>query len=386
MTINGFFHDRPTGRIRHDTDRVRTINKYRGGNIMGRKVVLFLVAIAFVFMACSFSHAAPIKLKLANYFPPTHITSIVMAEYCKEINKRLAGKVEVTQYLGGTLLSATKMAAGVASGIADIGLSHCAYSRGRFPVMEIMELPLGFPSSYIATHVSNDFYNKFQPKEWNTYHPLLFMTSPVNVIQTVSKPIKTLEELKGMKIRGTGRSGDIVKALGAVPMPIETPDLYEAIKRGVVDGAYLTMETYKSFKTGELFKYNTESWKVGSVYSFYVVMNKRKWDSLPPDVQKVFTEVSQSYVEKMAVGFNNVDIQGRDFFIKQGGKMIPISDAESAKWIKAVQPVIAQYKKDMTSKGYKAAEVDGWLNFIKERIEYWKGKEKANKIPTPFKY
>jgi hypothetical protein len=88
----------------------------------------------------------------------------------------------------------------------------------------------------------------------------------------------------------------------------------------------------------------------------------------------------------MAVGFNNVDIQGRDFFLKQGGKTIPISDAESAKWIKAVQPVIAQYKKDMTSKGYKTAEVDGWLNFIKQRIEYWKGQEKANKIPTPFKY
>ena len=124
-----------------------------------------------------------------------------MGKYCEEVNKKAGGKVEVTSFPGGTLLSATKMAAGVATGIADIGFSHCSYSRGRFPVMEIMELPLGFPSSWVATHVANDFYNKFKPKEWDTYHDvLLFTTSPVNVIQTVSKPVKALEDLKGMKI------------------------------------------------------------------------------------------------------------------------------------------------------------------------------------------
>jgi TRAP-type C4-dicarboxylate transport system substrate-binding protein len=202
----------------------------------------------------------------------------------------------------------------------------------------------------------------------------------------VSKPVNKLEDMKGMKIRGTGRSGDIVRALGAVPMPIETPDLYEAIRRGVVDGAYLTMETYKGFKTGELLKYNTDSWKVGSVYAFYIIMNKAKWNALPPEEQKIFTDVGKEFIEKYAVGFNNIDIEGRNFFLKQGGKDIPITEAESAKWVKAVQPVIADFKKDMVSKGFKPAEVDGWLAFIKERIEYWKGQEKAKKIPTPFTY
>jgi TRAP-type C4-dicarboxylate transport system substrate-binding protein len=314
------------------------------------------------------------------------MVSVLIGKWCEEVNKRSGGKVEVTSYSGGTLLSPTKMAAGVASNIADIGFSHCSYSRGRFPVMEIMELPLGFPSSWIATHVANDFYAKFKPKEWDIYHPLFFTTSPVNVIQTVKKPVKSLEDLKGMKIRGTGRSGDIVKALGAVPMPIETPDLYEAIRRGVVDGAYLTMETYKGFKTGELLKYNTESWKVGSVYAFYAVMNKSKWSKLPADVQKVIADVSAEFVERFAVGFNAIDIEGRDYFIKQGGKMVPLSDAESAKWVKAVQPVIADFTKDMGSKGYKNPEVEGWLSFIRERVDYWKAQEKAKKIPTAFSY
>jgi TRAP-type C4-dicarboxylate transport system substrate-binding protein len=354
---------------------------------MEKRIALLVLAVSLLLSTThSFAAAEPIKLQFAGYHPPTHMVSTLMAKYADEVNKKLKGKVEVSTFPGGTLLSATKMAAGVSSGIADIGFSHCSYSRGRFPVMEIMELPLGLPSSWIATHVANDFYAKFKPKEWDTYHVLMFTTSPINVIQTVSKPVKSLEDLKGMKIRGTGRSGDIVKALGAVPMPIETPDLYEAIRRGVVDGAYLTMETYKGFKTGELLKYTTESWKLGSVYAFYIVMNKQKWNSLPPDAQKVFNEVSNELIEDFAVGFNAIDIEGRDFSLKQGGKMVPLSDAESARWVKAVQPVIADFKKDMVSKGYKAGEVDGWLSFIAERIEYWKVQEKAKKIPTPFKY
>jgi TRAP-type transport system periplasmic protein len=354
---------------------------------MLRKLVVAVFVVSLLVVSFySICNAAPIKLKFAGYHPPVHMVSTLITQFCEEVNKKAGGKVELTPYNGGTLLSPAKMAAGVSSGIADIGFSHCAYSRGRFPVMEIMELPLGLPSSWIGTHVANDFYNKFKPKEWEAYHVLMFTTSPVNVIQTTSKPVKTLEDFKGMKIRGTGRSGDIVKALGAVPMPIETPDLYDAIKRRLVDGAYLTMETFKGFKTGELFKYNTESWKVGSVYTFFIVMNKQKWNSLPPDVKKIFDDVALDFIERFAVGFNKIDIEGMDFFLKEGGQMIPLSDAESARWVKAVQPVIADYKKDMVSKGFKAEEVDNWLNFTRERIDYWKAQEKAKKIPTPFKY
>jgi TRAP-type transport system periplasmic protein len=353
---------------------------------MVRKLVAVVVMVLLFGVSSSSNAADVIKLKFANYFPPTHMNSIMMGKFCEELNKKLAGKVELTQYAGGTLLTATKMAAGVATGIADIGLSHCSYSRGRFPVMEIMELPLGFPSAWIATHVANDFYDKFKPKEWDTYHPLMFSTSPINVIQTLNKPVKTLEDIKGLKIRGTGRIGDIVKALGAVPMPIETVDLYEALRRGVIDGTYTPVETLKGFKTGEVLKYTSATWKVGSVFAFYVVMNKNKWNALPPDVQKTFTEFSKEFIERWAVEWNNIDIEGREFFLKQGGQVIPVSDAEGAKMAKAAEPVIADYKKDLTSKGFKAAEVDGWVNFVRERIEYWKGQEKAKNIPTAYQY
>ena len=253
-------------------------------------------------------------------------------------------------------------------------------------MMEIMELPLGFPSSWIATHTINDFYNKFKPKDFDTYHVLMLSTSPINVIQTLNKPVNTLEQLKGLKLRGTGRLGDIVKALGATPIPIETPDLYDSLKRSVIEGALIPLETLKGFNTGEVLKYVTASWKVGSAYAFYVVMNKKKWDSLPPDAQKVITDYCKEFTERWAVEWNNIDIGGREFFIKNGGQVIPLSDAESARWVKASRPVIDDFKKDLLSKGYKSGEVDSWLSYIQERIAYWKAQEKAKKIPTSYQY
>ena len=89
--------------------------------------------------------------------------------------------------------------------------------------MEIMELPIGFPSSWIATHVANDFYNKFKPKDFDNYQVIMLSTSPINVIQTFTKPVKTLEDIKGLKLRGTGRLGDIVKSLGQPPSRFRPP-------------------------------------------------------------------------------------------------------------------------------------------------------------------
>ncbi|MBN2401592.1 MAG: TRAP transporter substrate-binding protein [Spirochaetes bacterium] len=351
---------------------------------MLKKLVLSVFVFSLLFSASI--NAEEVKLKFANYFPPMHMNSVVMGKYCEELNKKLAGKVELTQYTGGTLLTAPKMAAGVASGIADIGLSNCSYSRGRFPVMEITELPLGFPSSWIATHISNEFYNKYKPKEWDPYQVLMFSTSPPNVVQTQNKKVTNLQALKGLRIRSQGRLADIVKSLGATPTPIEIVDLYESLKRNVVDGSYIPLETLKGFKLGEVQKYVTGAINIGSVYGFYVVMNKNKWESLPPDVQKVMSDFSKEFIGRWAVEWNRIDIEGAEYFKKLGGQILSIPASESAKWVKATQPVINDYKKDLITKGYKSSEVDEWIKYIKTRINYWKAQEKKRKIPTAYKY
>ncbi len=352
---------------------------------MKKCAVLLLAVISLLFLMDSVVLGADvIKLKSANYLPPTHKMSLLGQKFCEEVNKRSNGRVEITYFPGGTLLSPVKMFTGITQNIADMGLSHIAYTRGRFPVTEVFDLPLGFPSGYVASQVSNDFYNKFKPAEWNSVHVLYLATSGPLVLHTVNKPVKTLEELKGLKIRATGAMSDVVKALGAVPLPIEMPDVYESLRRQVIDGIMVDLSPLKYWKFAEVEKYVTASWQLGTGYSFYFVMNKNKWNSLPPDIQKIFTDVAFETMNKQAALWNEMDIEGRDLFKSQGGQVLNLTDAEAAKWVKAVEPVIAAYKKDMTSKGHKAADVDSWINYVKERIDYWKKQEKQRGITAPF--
>jgi TRAP-type C4-dicarboxylate transport system substrate-binding protein len=351
-----------------------------------KKCVSLLLVVMFIVLGVfsSASAADVIKLKAANYLPVTHPMSLLTAWFCDEVKKRTNGQVEITYYPGGTLLNPVKMYDGVATGIADMGVSHISYTRGRFPVMEVFEQPHGFPSGWVATQVTTDFYNKYAPKEWSDVRVLYINTSGPLILQTVTKPVKTLEDLKGLKIRATGQMSDVVKALGAVPIPLEMGDVYDSLRRNVIEGVTVDLSTLKYWKFADVTKYVTADWQLGTGYTFYFVINKKKWDALPDDIKKIFTQVAFETKEKQAALWNEMDIEGGAVFKTAGGQMITLSDAEAAKWIRAVQPIFAAYKKDMVSKGFKEAEVDGWISYIKERIAFWKAEEKKRGIATPF--
>ncbi len=350
-----------------------------------RKVLLVSLSVVFILVSAMSAGAADvIKLKAANYLPTTHKMSVLTDRFCQEIKKRTNGRVEITYYPGGTVLSPVKMFNGITTGIADIGVSHIQYTRGRFPVTEVFDLPLGFPSGWVASHTCMDFYEKFKPAEWDSVHLLYINTTGPLVIETVKKPVRTLEELKGMKIRGAGQATDMLKHLGAIPVPLEMPDVYEALRRQVLDGIMVDLSTLKYWKFAEVVNNVTSVSQLGTGITFYCVMNKAKWNALPPDIQKIFTEVSAEALEWQARLWNEMDIEGKDVFKAKGGKLITLSDAEAAKWVKAVQPVIGAYKKHMTEEGFKATDVDTWIAFIKERIGYWKKEEAQRKVPSPF--
>jgi len=352
---------------------------------MKKSVSLLLVTVLLVLGVVSIAGAAEaIKLKAANYLPVTHPMSLLTGWFCDEVKKRTDGKVEITYYPGGTLLNPVKMYDGVATGIADFGVSHISYTRGRFPVMEVFEQPHGFPSGWVSSQVTQDFYNKYTPKEWGDVQVLYINTSGPLILQTVSKPVKTLEELKGLKVRATGQMSEVIKALGAVPVPLEMGDVYDSLRRNVIEGVTVDLSTLKYWKFADVTKYVTADWQLGTGYTFYFVMNKNKWNALPDDVKKIMTQVAFEAKEKQAALWNSMDIEGRDVFKTAGGQIIELSDAEAAKWIKAVQPIFSTYKKNMVSKGFKEADVDGWLSYIKERIAYWKAEEKKRGVASPF--
>jgi TRAP-type C4-dicarboxylate transport system substrate-binding protein len=173
------------------------------------------------------------------------------------VKKRTNGQVEITYHPGGTLLNPVKMYDGVLTGIADLGLSHIQYTRGRFPVMEVFDLPLGFPSGWVDTRVATDFFNKYKPKEWDDVHVLYVSPSGPIILQTIGKPVRTLEDVKGIKIRAVGQMADIIQALGGVPVPLQMPDVYDSLRRGVIEGVTVDLSTLKYWKFAEVTKYVT---------------------------------------------------------------------------------------------------------------------------------
>ena len=113
---------------------------------MRRSITLLVVFVVFVLATHSLVTAADVaKLKAANYLPVTHPMSLLTGWFCDEVKNRTKGQVEITYHAGGTLLNPVKMYDGVTTGITDIGVSHIQYTRGRFPVMEIFDLPFFFP-------------------------------------------------------------------------------------------------------------------------------------------------------------------------------------------------------------------------------------------------
>ncbi len=299
---------------------------------------------------------AQIKLNYSVFFPAPHKNAVLATEWAKEIEKRTGGKVQITVFPGGTLTPADKCYDGVVKGISDIGFSVLAYTRGKFPLTEVSDLPMGIKSGLVASKVINDYYKKFKPKEFDEVKVMYLHGHGPGILHT-KKEVKKLEDLKGMKIRCTGMAAKIVEALGATPVAMPMGETYDAISRGVVDGSMAPQEALQGWKWGEVVKYTIENF--GSSYStgFFVVMNKDKWNSLPPDIQKIIEQVNEEYIEKQGKVWDEIDKAGRDYTIGRGNKIISLSPDEDRRWEKAVKPLIDQYKKSMKDKGLPGEEV-----------------------------
>ncbi len=323
-----------------------------------------------------------IRLKVANYFAPASSQAIVLEEFCRELEKRTAGQVKVDYYPGQSLLSSTAMFDGIVKGIADIGYSHVFYTAGRMPVTEAMGLPMEFASSWVGGQVLNDFYQQFKPKEFDQVKVLWMNTSTPSCISTAKKPIRKLEDLKGLTIRAPGICGDVIKALGGTPAPTPMPEVYEAISKGVIDGESSNFETLKSFRFAEVVKYETNIWFITNFYPFYLAMNKVSYQKLPADIRTIFDTLVGEFKEQYILMWNSIDYLGKEYGVQKGVEFIDLPPSEAAKFIAAVEPVINNYVKTMVGKGFSEAEVRGWIKFLRERSEYWEKKQIALRIPA----
>ena len=317
---------------------------------------LFLFAlVSCVLLTQQPANAGKIKLNYANFPPAPTFPCVQMERWKVEVEKRTDGQVQVNTFPGGTLLGAKGMMDGVIAGQSDIGNICMAYQPGRFIVTNATSLPIGIADAKQGSLALLKLYEKYKPAAFKDVVVLtMFTNAPGNVMSKV--PVRTLADIRGMDLRASGGAAQILKAWGANPVGMPMPATVEALQKGTVKGIFSSLEVMKDFKFAENCKYVTMTETV--IYPFAVVMNKAKFNSLPPDVQKVMMDLKEE--QAMWTGkYMDEQIQKSIAWSKEANNVefISLPAAEKAEWVGKLDFITENWIKKANTKGLPAEQI-----------------------------
>jgi TRAP-type transport system periplasmic protein len=323
------------------------------------KVSMLIIVSVIVFRA-GVVCAAPnvVTLKLAHFWPSSsHFNKEIVVPWCDKINKDSGGRLKCqifpSMQLGGTPAQLFDQAR---DGVADLAWTLPSYQAGRFTKSEVFELP------FIARHpesASQAMWDYIQKDALDEYKGVKLLATHVHDgahLHFGTKSVKTLEDLKGLKIRATSRlNAKTLTALGAMPVQMPVPAVPEAISKNVVDGTSLPWEICTAFKIQEICKTTTETApnqaKHGNAI-FVLVMNPDKYNKLPDDLKKVIDQNSGRETSRwIAKVWDGGRAPARKIAVDRHNTINVLSDAEYKRWVKATETVDDEWIKDVGAKG-----------------------------------
>jgi TRAP-type C4-dicarboxylate transport system substrate-binding protein len=323
--------------------------------------VLITVVLCAFLIGPSLASERPIDLSVSLVIPPKHLRYInVIDPWIKMVEKRTGGKVKMTVYFSASMAPPPETFNSIVAGVADIGEGLVYATPGKFPLTETVMLPeLGLKTSLSCCEALWEAY-KTTPalqKEYAGVKMLWLHVSPAVKLITSKKPVHSLADLKGLKIRVSGATAvKTGEALGFTPVSMDIGDLYLALEKGVIDGVALPNEILVSRRLGEVTKYVTDI-DLGHD-AFFVVMNQKSWDKLPKDVQKVFDELTGDWaVQFTGKGWDRFDAEAVEMNKKRGIQYISLAPEELARWRKLLAPVKEKYAAEMDARGLPGTKV-----------------------------
>lgn len=338
---------------------------------MRKAVVLIGVAMLFFVLGCLKTTGAAIaadeviKLRYSNFLSPSSTFTPVLKGWCTEVEKRTKGRVKITMYDGGTLMPPQQAYDGVTKGVADIAYGIFSYHRGRFPLLEVIDLPLGAMDPALGPRMANALYKKFKPKELDDVKVLFLDASGPGVLGS-KKAITKLSDIRGMKVRSHGVSGRIAKALGGSPVGIPVTEAYDAMSKGVIDAILMDQGAFHSFGFDTVVKNHLVTPAVSYYTGFYIAMNKDKWNSLPPDIKTIIDQINEEWIEKIAQARIEWIRMGVEAAHKHGIKITYLSKEDSAAASEKVRSILDEYVKAAKAKGLPGEEA---LKFCQDYIK-----------------
>jgi len=321
-----------------------------------RKItVVFIMVGIFCFVNAApmvFAEEKPIELSMNVAIPEkAWAAQADMAHFAKRINELTKGRVKINIFFGSTLSKPQDAYDSAAKGIADIAWGSHANTPGRFPMMGIFNLlPVG-QSMTASQNILADLYQKFPGIEAEHKDvKVLYLYAIKSVTYFLKKPVRKLEDMKGLRLRATGFAGETLEAWGAAPIAMPLPEMYMALQRNIIDGAGADWAVAFGFKLPEVTNFAT----IGPFpsTSAFMVMNLKKWNALPKDIQKIFQEEGKKHwleMGKPADGFTQrvigiyKGIPGHEVYV--------IPPEERVRFLKAAQPVHEKWIAGMEAKG-----------------------------------
>ena len=314
------------------------------------------LAIIAAALAASAALAQEVTLKVHHFLPAgSYANTQFIQPWCdriaKESGNRLKCQVYPSMQLGGT---PGQLYDQVKDGAVDVIWSLPGYTAGRFPSIEAFELPFMMVDAEATSKALWDFVQQNSAAEFKDVHPIAFHVHGPGVFHMREKPIRTMADLKGLKVRAPTRQiNRFLAALGATPVAMPVPQVSEALSKGVIDGAVVPYEVVPSVKIQDIAKFHSETDPSEPAFytsTFMFVMNKDKYASLPPDLKKVIDANSgQALSGQVGKVFIASDAEGKKLTAKNTTNVI--GKAELAGWKKVGQAVSDQWVADMDAKG-----------------------------------
>lgn len=322
-------------------------------------------AVAAAILSAGFAaQAQTITLKVHHFLGPTSIQHTKMLRtWCDNIARdskdRLQCQIYPAMQLGGTPPQLFDQAR---DGVADVVWTLPGYTAGRFPKMEAFELPFMMTNAEATSRATWDYYEKFAKDEFKDVKVLAMHVHGPGNIFTAKKQIKTMADMKGLKLRGPTRlTTKLLASMGATPVGMPVPAVPDALSKGVIDGAVIPYEVAQTLKIEELARYTAETERSeNALYTtvFVVPMNKAKYDSLPADLKKVIDKNSGRELSAfLGKTQSDNDVPGKAKMIAGGHTITIIPKSELDNWKRASASLSNEWIADMEKKGINGSEL-----------------------------
>ncbi len=332
---------------------------------MKKLIVTALVAVGFSAIALAPASAAPeVTLRLHTFLPPvSNPVKHFMKPWAEKIEKELNGRIKIQIYpsmqLGG---KAPQLLQQVKDGVVDIVWTLPGFTPGVMPKLEVFELPFLHRSTHATVMALQDYVDKHMQKDFEPYHVLMVHCHAGALFMT-KDPINKVEDFKGMKLRAYSRTNAwILEALDAAPLQLPLPELVPMLSKGTISGSILPYEIAPAVKMQELTNYFTTLAPPQprlSTAIFTLLMNKKKYDSLPADLKKVLDNNSGRNLAPTVIKiWDTIEVNGEKVMhSKKKNKFVQLSAAETAKFKKKVQPVFDRFQKLLDDSGANGAQI-----------------------------